>query len=1464
MSVPQPESENSDGFAEVGASGQNNQRSNKRFLTTTASRLGFAVAMIGLCIGGVWLVRDMLSTLAIKAFLRQQGVSAAIDIENLQLGSARIIGLRLGPPDAPTLTAESIVLHWRIDNKANLVRIEKINAAGAVLRLAVKADGTLDFGALAPFLRPATGAKRVSLEGVTLSDALLLTTTPFGLSRSRITVSGGEAKGWTGFGALGLPAGLAPPEASSNRPLRAGFSIRPNAARTTIGFAIRPESQNIAHNGMAIFGLKGKISGQISLGNNNQIAAELRPGEIMLDQIRHPNMTADMVRLSFDAAKWQQNGAWHTSGMGALILRGQIGSASFQSMDRGPNMSASASTGATAFNISLERDAKGTSQATYNLSGAGVSGRQNTDEIGFERLQLSGEFAGQVKDLRQLRSASLSGRQHLAARNMVLSQPLRQTLAGKLPLELRGELDGKTTFAATAEVANTPTGISFTLAGPVIAQSDTTAQLTWLPNPQTRNFATIAYPTAQQQAIWNGSLDGRLSARHRAFGELSGRIEQATLSKDLFQVRARDLLFQSSPLLTQRLGLSARGTFNQLELSSAVKDLGSARGTATGSVSIIGGDRTQNDGSAELNFSLRGSEQQFGLNATGRVNGFGRILQIGSTGVASGQMRAEGNAFRRGSQWQGTGIVEFAAPSVAGQEFRLTRPQLNANITGSYNPSGRSTASLRVKGASGLVGLTPTRTANDFQNVDVTSNVSINGTPHAINFGGDFLLRSAGERAFGFVSRGGSSATTFSGRASARGVLINGNTNTSLNQLRQNQSGQTIGLDVRNASIVGPFSFASSNLPQLRGTFKVKAERFGVGSNVFQGLEANVPLTLSAPTRSTNLAAILESNLSLSARQFTNGETALAQLRARGRVEMTVGRDGDMGFGADNCLVMSARNGAFAGNARTGGVSGELCPDARGRLIAITKGRSAIFAQPTIEPLTIQVGNIETGQRVDLGEITGTISSRADGSAGLDLLATQFGFAIRLPDGTEGIIKANEASLQVQQRDGQTVLIGRIGRVSSLGLPVFMTGGADADMTIGEGGLSGTFKFDDIVIRDIEKSPRFGETRLSGVGQLRANQLTIQGDLTEPASRAKLAGLVLSHDISMGAGRVNVTATDVLLSPTPIRGREGLDIVNLVPPLRGVVLDMVGVVDGRAEVVWRSDAPVASSASVSTKGLDFETLLGPVSALAGTISFEDLLKVQTAGRQTLTIAELNTGGIPILDGTINFALPGDNSLRLEDARWPFADGTLSVRPATWQFRDGDQNFAIDVENVDLAKLLRLTDVPNLEIDGRVSGVFPIEVRNGDVEIVGGRLRARDGGGMIRYTGPNPSPPPPPLGFIARTRERLFGKAPPKGADLAIEALRALEYKILEITVDGRITGELKLGVILQGANQQVLAGQPFKFNVRMNVPIGQLLDNINRFNNMGNSPEVLQELDRAMQQTPTNPPSPLPPPQPPR
>jgi Dicarboxylate transport len=608
----------------------------------------------------------------------------------------------------------------------------------------------------------------------------------------------------------------------------------------------------------------------------------------------------------------------------------------------------------------------------------------------------------------------------------------------------------------------------------------------------------------------------------------------------------------------------------------------------------------------------------------------------------------------------------------------------------------------------------------------------------------------------------------------------------------------------------------------------------------------------------------------IGAGSLVTGETRLLGLNAMAPLRLASGAKGALVVSAANCLDFTARSGRFPGEASVGRVAGKVCPDSAGQLAVLGGPSPRIMATTALDPIAIQIGGPDGDQRIDLGEINGTMGLKPNGSLALNFLASQFGFSLKLPDGTTALVKANEAALDVTPIEGGVRLQGRIGRLSSLGLPILISGGADANFVAGPRGLNGSFGFDNILVKDVEKSPRFGEFNLAGVGNISGNRITIAGDVSEPLSKIKVATLVLDHNIASGGGRLAVDASDLLMSPNPISGRRGLDVATLIPPLRGVVTDLTGVLNGTSDIAWERGQPIVSGARIDTAGLDFGIMLGPVSGLTGKIELDDLLTVRTAGKQTIKLRSLNTGGIPIEDGTIEFALPGDNTLRLESASWPFAEGKLSVRPATWAFRDGDQAFAIDVEDVDLAKLLRLTDVPNLEIDGKVSGVFPIEVRDGNVEIVGGRLRAREGGGMIRYTGPGAASPPPPKSFFARTRERLFGKPAPKGADLAIEALRALEYKILEITVDGRLSGELIMGVVLEGANQQVLSGQPFKFNIKMNVPVGQLLENVNRFNTMGSSPEVLQELDRVMREdaaerarTSGSPPPPSAPPPPP-
>jgi hypothetical protein len=1536
-------------------------QSSKHFLMIGAATLALCVGVLGVVGLGAWLARNELATGGLNAFLRSKGIAGDVTIKNLQLDTAQISQLRLGPGDKPSLLVENANVKWRLDSKAGLVIIEQLAADGVTLRLSVDKDGTPDFGALAPFMKPSTGPKRSVINNVSVTNATLLLDTPLGQAISKLRVTGGEAQGWTGAADIMPPASLIAKDGATPLPfdpLRIGFAYKQVAGTgtdakpiTQIGFAVRPNGQSLTYLGYQVRNLVGDVTGQVSLQDGGAIRIDTRVVNLAVARALGPGFDVTDLNTVTNPIFWTHTKPWQTTGWGNVVASG-----SFKKLVLAR---ANLKAGPSRFRLGAARAESGRLQLDYQGDVRGLSG-----PISGQRIVAAGGIATKVDDLTQFGKAEFTGKSQITGAGINLPAALKSNLPPTLPQAVWTAVQGTFSGSGAFDYQITQAQSRISLNGPLIVTGSTGLRASFLPQGRTQ-------PTVLIKPKRNGTFDlsamasGRTSFNLPNLGNVQGTIDAATYGRNGWALIGRDLAMNAVALTPT---LSASLSFDRLNLQGPSS--GAINGRGAGQIKLGGGAAS----TANLAFDLVGSTTTMTGTVRGPIEGFGTTLGLGGYGARAGRLDIRGVAQKQEQGWRVDGRGQLDANALVTNAVSLTAPSLwlagNGNLGGGVQGRGRNWAfdgrgqlTANALKAQGLSLAAPSlslggKFAGRGQNISgdgrgqlaanalTTQALSFNAPTLSLDFAGQLFdqgnldaraqfsgtaaqarpasqgrstslsgltvigngaasgplkrLTMAGNletkvgRANGFDLQldQARSSLQFAGTISPSSAQFRGTNALNLATLRSGRNGPSGQVSVAGARASGPFSFAASGTAAKpafwdgRLTFisdlTLGLDQFQAGTTRLVEVDLALPLTaslnpnrswqasgrLKGQTQTATLAGTTFSNLMLTgpfatsstnggwqatgdvdvaAARLTSGETRLIGVTANGPLGVTSVANGNLRVSSAQCLSFAARSGTFPGDASVSAVSGKLCPDAKGQIAAVSSSGPQLSATTELDPLTIQIGDVATGQSLDLGDITGTIVTKPDGGLRMEMLATQFGFTLKLPDGNSATIKANEAALDIIPQTGGIGLKGRIGRVSSIGLPVLMSGGANADLIASPQGLGGTFAFDDIILKDAEKSVRFGELRLVGSGTLAGNQVSILSDVLEPASEIKMATVMLSHDIASGSGNLDLTARDLLFSPRPVATRPGLDIVTLIPPLRGVVSDMVGVANASANLAWSRTTPIVSRANIETKGLDFGTMLGPITGFAGDIKLDDILLVRTAGRQTIKVG-LFDPGLPIENGTVQFVLPGNNSLRLEDASWPFAEGKLSVRPATWAFRDGDQSFSIDVEDVDLAKLLRLTDVPNLEIDGKVSGVFPIEVREGNVEIVGGRLKAREGGGVIRYTGPNPSPPPPPPGFFARMRQRVLGKAPPAGADLAIEALRALEYKILEITVDGRITGELQMGVVLEGANQQVLSGQPFKFNVKMNVPVGQLLDNLNRLNNMGSSPEVLKEVDRVMRE----------------
>jgi hypothetical protein len=197
--------------------------------------------------------------------------------------------------------------------------------------------------------------------------------------------------------------------------------------------------------------------------------------------------------------------------------------------------------------------------------------------------------------------------------------------------------------------------------------------------------------------------------------------------------------------------------------------------------------------------------------------------------------------------------------------------------------------------------------------------------------------------------------------------------------------------------------------------------------------------------------------------------------------------------------------------------------------------------------------------------------------------------------------------------------------------------------------------------------------------------------------------------------------------------------------------------------------------------------------------------------------------MPIEKGTITFQLIGFDGVRLESAYWPFVGGLIRVLPTDFMFSAAQNRVVAVADRWDLHALIDQFKVPDLKIEGHLSGEFPVVFTTGSARIDHAVLKASEEGGVIQYTGA--------VGSAA-------GNTDPNAA-LLFDALRDFKFRVLSVELDGELTGRITMKSNIQGSNAEairagakasLLAGTPFDLNIGIDSSPLELFSNLNRAN----------------------------------
>jgi hypothetical protein len=315
---------------------------------------------------------------------------------------------------------------------------------------------------------------------------------------------------------------------------------------------------------------------------------------------------------------------------------------------------------------------------------------------------------------------------------------------------------------------------------------------------------------------------------------------------------------------------------------------------------------------------------------------------------------------------------------------------------------------------------------------------------------------------------------------------------------------------------------------------------------------------------------------------------------------------------------------------------------------------------------------------------------------------------------------------------------------------------------------------------------------------------TIKGDLLQATLTAsqrygplKLDGTV-KHNLKTEAGRLDFAVPRIDFGGK----KDGLD--DIFPLTAGLFTSAQGAVSAKGHMLWDKDLRSGEMAVALDKvGLVTEDVR--LADLTGTVNFIELVPLAMPPRQRIrgTIASGELGPWPM---QLEFQLLDNGKIDVQDLDITLAGGVLRSRaiidPAALSSVDG----SVQARSIDLEALLKLIGVDGLNGTGRITGTVPIQIRNGQIAVVDGLLKA-EGPGSLRYTG-------------TALQEQLSARNDTVGT--VAQVLSDFYYKKLDIELDKEADGKGAIVLHMDGANPKILDGHPFAFNISIESDFNKL------------------------------------------
>jgi hypothetical protein len=244
-------------------------------------------------------------------------------------------------------------------------------------------------------------------------------------------------------------------------------------------------------------------------------------------------------------------------------------------------------------------------------------------------------------------------------------------------------------------------------------------------------------------------------------------------------------------------------------------------------------------------------------------------------------------------------------------------------------------------------------------------------------------------------------------------------------------------------------------------------------------------------------------------------------------------------------------------------------------------------------------------------------------------------------------------------------------------------------------------------IRHSAKAPLFTPLSLAGTAEMIGDRLSFVGVLSDKAKRLS-STLEVEHSFTASKGSAK------LKMPPLAFEIGGLQPRDVVPLLGSQIQEVTGKAAIGGTTTW-SAGKVVSNLELLLQDLSFKSPQADILRLNSVVKINSLVPFTTQPGQQLA-AGLVDVGLPLTDLVATFRIDPGPRLVIDNARLMLTGGEVSMAEVAIDLPNPRVELALNVRDVDLARLLQLAQIDGLRGTGNLTGQIPVSI-TGDTVVV---------------------------------------------------------------------------------------------------------------------------------------------------